>query len=244
MVEDHFAILAFHVSMGAMMFASLLALLAGWHGHRRPVYVVFAFMCLCGAGYQYWTADYYLASNVSEAAAALRMQWVAISFFLMLFFVFLGVYARFPKSVFWASGAVVLYGAMLLINALEPYSIRFSSLRVAEPLHLPWGETLSRFTGNPSRWHAFATVATVGAIAWGAWVTLALYRRYGRREALPLGTAVALIFVAGVTGVLIDRGVIDFFYLAGFAFLAMICVMAGSLALDLRNRNDALTQAA
>ena len=242
MVQDHFIILAFHVSMGAMLFAALLAFLAGWHGHRALVYAVFGLLCLAGTGYQYWTAHYYLASDVADAATALRMQWSFACLFLMFFFVFLGAYARFPKAVFWVSVAVTVYGSMLLINAVEPYSMRFSSLAMAEPLHLPWGETLSRFQGTPSKWHSFAAVAALGGIAWGAWITLSLYKRGDHKEALRLGIAVALLLVAGLSGSLIDQGVIDFFYVSGFAFLGMVCVMGGSLAGDLRDRNAALTQ--
>src|SRR5262249_26415373 len=122
----------------------------------------------------------------------------------------------------------------------SPYSARFSTLRAVDPLILPWGESLARFTGTLSPWRGPIEIASDAIVFWAVWRAVALFLRSRRLSALILVVYCVIQSAAIVEGFFIDLGATRTFYSAGFVSLGLVVFMNSSLALDFHARNTAL----
>jgi diguanylate cyclase (GGDEF)-like protein len=140
----------------------------------------------------------------------------------------------------WLAVVVAACAVLLVVNFSLPYGIRFSELRVAPPMHLPWGEQLSLYTGKRSHWALPLRLLVFGAFGWSIWRATVHWQNGQRRSAFLLGVGVSLQILAAFWGLLIDLELVQSVYLVGFAFLALMLLMSASLGVDLRDRNAAL----
>jgi hypothetical protein len=65
---------AYFISAGIMLYTGIHAAMMRFVGRQTTLYLAFAVMCFCAAGYQLTAAGYYLSNNVAEAVVALRWQ--------------------------------------------------------------------------------------------------------------------------------------------------------------------------
>jgi diguanylate cyclase (GGDEF)-like protein/PAS domain S-box-containing protein len=200
--------------------------------------LAFSASCFCAVGYQIATAIYYQAESVAVAADALRWQGVFIALFFPAFFLCAACYVKQQRLQPWFALILALFGALMIGNLLSPYSLRFDSLEHAPPLRLPWGETLARFSGKAGAGNFIEHLAGSIILLWVLWRTTEHYREGRRRQALLLGGCVALILAASLWGWLIDAGVVDSFYVAGFAFLGFTVLKNVGAAIELRDHAE------
>ena len=231
---------AYFVSAGIALFTGMLAIVMRFVGRQPALYLAFAAMCFCAASFQFTVAEYYMADTVAEAASALRWQVATLIIFVPIFFIFVAYYTGQQRIKPWLAALVLLYGGMLVADFASPYSLRFSSLEMIAPLRLPWGETLYRFSGTTGMGNWLYRAATSGVILWVLWRSVVQFRRGERRMALFLAACQGLLIAANLWGAMIDQGLIDSFYVAGFAFLGLVLLMSVSLALELRDRTSRL----
>ncbi len=229
---------AYFVSAGIALFTGTLAVLVRYVGRQPSLYLAFAGMCFCVTGFQFSVAEYYLADTIAEASVALRWQATSLILFVPIYFIFVARYTGQQRIKPWLIAIALFYGAMLVVNFASPYSLRFSSLDTTSPLILPWGETLSRFSGTAGIGNWLYRAATFGVILWALWRSAVQYRRGERRMAMFLAACQALLIAANVWGAMIDHGLVDSVYIAGFAFLGLVLLMSVSLALELRDRSS------
>jgi diguanylate cyclase (GGDEF)-like protein len=236
---------AFYVSAGITFWMGILAGIVGGLGRRVPLYLAFSLLCFPVTGFLYFSAVYYSAAMPAEAGEALRWQ---LTFGLLAFpalFWFIALYSRQANTRPWLATVTIAFLLLAVINLLSPYSIRFTALEAVTPLHLPWGETLARFHGTPNAWgQALIRIAAHAVLFWALWRCVVLFRRGERRVAGFLAAYLVLQFAAIVQGALVDLGYMDFFYTAGFAFLALVVLMGICLGMDLRDQKFSLEQTA
>jgi diguanylate cyclase (GGDEF)-like protein/PAS domain S-box-containing protein len=231
---------AYFVSAGIALFTGMLAIVMRFVGRQPSLYLAFAAMCFCTASFQFTVAEYYMADTVAEAASALRWQVATLIILVPIFFIFVAYYTGQQRIKPWLAALALLYGGMLVADFASPYSLRFSSLEMIAPLRLPWGETLYRFSGTTGMGNWLYRAATSGVILWVLWRSVVQFRRGERRMALFLAACQGLLIAANLWGAMIDQGLIDSFYVAGFAFLGLVLLMSVSLALELRDRTSRL----
>lgn len=231
---------AYFVSAGIALFTGILFVAMRFIGRQPSHYLAFAVMCFCVVGFQFTAAEYYMAETIAEAASAQLWQITYLTIFFPVFFIFVSLYTGQQRIKPWLAFITLLYGGMLAFNWTTPYSLRFDTLEMIEPLRLPWGEPLARFSGTASLGNGFFRAVTTGVIIWALWRSVVQYHRGERRMALFLASCQALLIAAGLWGTMIDRGLIDSFYVAGFTFLGFVLLMSVSLALELRDRNRRL----
>ena len=123
----------------------------------------------------------------------------------------------------WLAFITLLYGGMLVFNWTTPYSLRFDTLEMIEPLRLSWGETLARFSGTAGLGNGFFRAVTSGVIIWVLWRSVVQYRRGERRMALFLAACQVLLIAAGVWGSN-DRSWADRFFLCCGIRVSRVCV--------------------
>ena len=230
---------AFLLSVGIALWAMLPAAVAGLVGRRSPLYLAFAFTCLCVAGYQLATARYYTADSVAQAAEALHWQATCVVLFHPAFFAFVALYTGQRRTLPWLFTVALVFGGLLIIEWSLPHGLRFSTLEADGVLRFPWGETLARFKGEAGTWNVVMRIAHLSVFGWAIARTVVLFRTGARRHAMFL-TASTAIIGAGTWGLLIDLGLVASFYIAGFAYLGFVLLMSISVNMDLQERTAAL----
>ena len=237
-------LVAFLVSAGVVLYTGIQTAIVGFARQRLPLYLEFSVICFCAAGYQLATAGYYVADSVLAAAEALRWQMAFVLLFHPAAFLFIAHYTGQRSIKPWLALLALIFGALTIVNFATPHSLRFSALEAAAPLRMPWGETLSSFTGELGIFHWFARVSSLGIFLWAAWRTVVQYRRRERRTALFLAASLLLVQGAFTEGLLIDLGVIKFVYLGAFAWLGIALLMSVCLGMELRDKSTRLAATA
>jgi diguanylate cyclase (GGDEF)-like protein len=233
-------ILIFLISAGVVFYSGMEAAIVGALSRRDPLYLVFSFTCICVAGYLVSTALYYTADSIPAAAQALRWQMAAALAYVPALFALIALFTAQRNFGRWLALVAIACAALLVANFILPYGIRFSDLRVAQPMQLPWGERLSLYTGQRSLWALPLRLMVFGAFGWSIWRAKVHWANGQRRSAFLLGFGVSLQILAAFWGLLIDLEIVQSVYLVGFAFLALMLLMSASLGVDLRDRNAAL----
>jgi PAS domain S-box-containing protein len=233
---------AFVACSGIAFCAAVQFGLAGIVGERSKLYLAFSALCLCLAGYLYASASYYSAHSVVQAAHALRWQAAFSILSDPLFFLFVALYTGQKRLKLWLTVVSLFWASHLIANFASPYGIRFSTLRAAEPLRLPWGESLARFSGEIFVWSRSARVVGVAMFLWAIWRLVTLFRRSGRRTALLLAVYCIAQLATVLLTYLTDFGAMNLFYTSGFVFMGLVLLMSASLAIEFHTRNATIKQ--
>jgi PAS domain S-box-containing protein len=233
---------AYLVSFGIVLCAAVQFGLAGLVGERSRLYQALSAACLAIAGYVYMTAEYYSARSVLQAARLLRWQCAFFIVFVPVFAWFVSLYTKQERSKLWLTLVGLVSAISLVVNFASPFSIRFSILRADEPLRLPWGESLSGFSGEVTVWRRGMPLLASAVFIWAIWRAVGLFKKSWHRSALVLAVYCVIQLATGVQGYLIDAGAIRTFYTAGFPVVGLVVFMSASLALEFHARNAALKQ--
>jgi PAS domain S-box-containing protein len=227
---------AFLISAGIVFYTAVQATAVGIVRRRVPLYFAFALACLCAMVYQLATVAYYTGGSVASAAYALHWQLSAVFVFCPAFFAFTALYTDQQRIAPWLTVVAAFFALLALDNLAQPYGVRFSSLEADGTLRLPWGESLSHFSGAPSGWDAVFHLSGLALLIWAFARAVIQYRRGVRRAALFLAGYLILQTASLLNSWLIDLGVIRSLYLGGFAFLSLAVLMSLSLGLELQER--------
>jgi diguanylate cyclase (GGDEF)-like protein/PAS domain S-box-containing protein len=221
---------AYLVSAGGMLFAGIQAGLVWLARRQARVYGFFGVMCFCAAGYQLCTAAYYLAPGVAQACTALHWQLLCLCVYTLAFYCFVCVYTGQQRLSPWLGIMAATAVAIMAADLLSDYSLRFSELRSAAPLRMPWGEELGHVAGRGDVVRrASIFVPALLSCAWGLYRARVQYRAGARWPAQYLAVCIGLLVAGGIWGALIDAGVVRSFYVAGFAYIGMVLLMGFSL---------------
>ncbi|HUK90755.1 MAG TPA: ATP-binding protein [Blastocatellia bacterium] len=227
---------AYWISGGIAFYAAIHSTAASVTRGGNPMYRAFSLVCLTAAGYLCAAAGYYSSGTVAEAANWMRWLEAFVIAVLPTFYWFIALYTGQKQVRYKLLTIALICGVFSIINFRSPYSLRFKSVNGMKPLTMPWGETLSRLSGDPGAPQILGNIAFAGILIWALWRTVILYRTGSRRSAIFLGTNCLIVSLAAVEGYLIDHDIIVSFYMTGFAFLGLVLLMNTSIALDDRDR--------
>ena len=222
------------VCAGIVLYTGIQALILAYFRRRTLLHLVFAVSCFCAVVYQIALTQYYLTTEIATAATALRWQFGAIIVFLPSFVFFVVLYSSGSMTRPAVVSISAFFLCLLIINALSPYSMRFSTLAYQGALVLPWGESIATFSGTVHPWNKILRVIYGVILSWALWRTVLQYQQGEKRAAIFLAICVLLIIAATIWGGLIDAGYLRTFYIAGYAFLGLALLMSVSLGMDLR----------
>src|SRR5262245_49946873 len=232
----------FLIGGGIALCAALQFALAGLIGERSRLHRAFSAVCACAAGHLYMSAGYYSAGSVRQAAELLRWQTAFAILFSPVFFWFVALYTDQKRIRPWLTIISLTCAVCLIANFTSPYGLRFSALRADEPLRLPWGESLARFTGPVSPWRSGLLLLNTTILLWAIWRAAVLFKSSRRLGVLFLALYCAIQFATIPVGFLSELGVANFFYTGGLAFLVLVVFMSASLAFEFHASEAALKQ--
>src|SRR6185436_15040968 len=181
-------------------------------------------------------AQYYRAPSVAAAVDALHWHFGFIMMFHPAFFGFVALYTGQRRFKPWLIAVTAIFAALFVTCLASPFTLRFTAMEADGVLRLPWGEELAHFRGKAGIWNLLVRLAVWAVLGWAMVRTVIQFRRGERRAAMFLAVCVALLLAASVQGAMIDWGMIDSFYTAGFAFLALAALMSVSMGMELRDR--------
>lgn len=225
----------FWISIGILLFTAIQAAVLGFTWNRKALYWSFTLMCACAIGFQFGMVSYYTADSLPEAATALRLQFGFALAFFPAYFVFIALYSNQPNFKFWFILVALISAVLMVYHFNSPYGLRYETLELSAPLNLPWGETLSRFSGKIGLGGMLLRGFFVVITCWALWRAVVEYRQANQRTALFLMACLGLLIGSTIWGVGIDYGVIDSIYVIGFAYLGIALFMTISLGLELRD---------
>ncbi len=243
-----FVIYALFLTAGITLCSGLQSLLTRCAGSERKVHLTFAALSLCVTVFQLATAGYYLAETVPQAVLALHWQLQSACLTLGLIFFFVALQTGQRRIRPWLQSVALLSASLMVADLMLPYGLRFESLELGPPLHLPWGELLGHVYGVTGFWRNTGLFALFWAVClWGLYRSALQYRAGQRGTAALLGACISMMLVATIWGACIDLGLIRSFYVAGFSFLGLVLLMSISLGMqqaqtvaDLRTERDRL----
>jgi diguanylate cyclase (GGDEF)-like protein len=243
---DSFAIIVpgHFICAGILIYTALVAAMVGGYRARRPLYLAFASTCLTSAMVVLARGAYYLSDSLGGGVEAMRWTQHGIILFTYSLLLFVTIYTHTPVRGRWLAINVAGLATFLLANHFLPQGIRFSEVTAFGYTYLPWGESVFRLEGTPGPWNAAYRVFTVLGLAWCVTRLIAQYRAGQRREALTLGTYMAVLFATSVQGALVDWGFLHSFHWAGFALVGLALLMGIHLLMDLSDQNRALAAGA
>ncbi|HEY2628030.1 MAG TPA: EAL domain-containing protein [Usitatibacter sp.] len=232
------------VCTGVLLYTAIVSAVMGMYRARAPIYISFAAVCLCSAGFAACTAAYNLAGSEAEALEAMRWQFTFGAPLALSLFVFVAYYTDAPRMQRWFAGAAALTVVYLIVNFVLPLGVRFSSITASRTLTLSWGESIHHLEGVPGPSHVAFRVLTLALLVWALRRFIVQYRAARQREAIVL--AVYLIGLVGATlqGALIDLGILQTFNWTPFALGGLAVIMGLNLLVSLREQNLELVRTA
>ncbi|HEY8101134.1 MAG TPA: EAL domain-containing protein [Burkholderiaceae bacterium] len=233
------------ISVGITLHAAMQAIIFALMGKRKWLYFNFSGMSLIAAAYLLTETLYYTSTSITDAATLLQCQVALGILFMPVFFSFVVLYTGQKNFKTWLWILAAISSFLFVLNfAMAPYSLHFSSLDKALPLTLPWGETLTVYSGHVSPWSIVVRATISIVFIWAiirAWI---MFRRGRQRSSLLLAFALTFIFLGSFVGMAVDFGYVQFFYLGGLSFLGLVIFLSVALGLEIRDQNRTLRSTA
>ncbi len=181
----------------------LLELVVASGVHNPAIHYAFGLTALAAAAnafvepLAYWPRDVVAYNAAMKLQISIQIAW----WFLLVWFVvrYTGVARRWLVTV-------VLTGlsAATLIHLVSPYGLLFDDIQDLIVVRLPWGETISLAAGTPNPLRIIGDLTILALIALMIDTCLRMLRAGRRRQAILLGSSLAMLMVALVHGTLVD----------------------------------------
>ncbi len=232
--------LLFYLSSGVMLAAAIQAVALALFSGPRKLLGTFAVAAVSAAVYQYYSGHYYQATSVAESLHALRIQSSAVIVGLFFIAWFMGLYTRFAHTERMLPMVAVWCVLMLVINWQSPGTIRFDGDVHQSVLILSWGERLTTLVGSPGDYGWLLHGGGLIFLFWVLYQSISLWRQRLHLKSTLLGIYVLVQIAAASINMLIDQGVLSFFYVSGFAVVVLLLMLAAGIAMDIRKQSETL----
>ena len=213
------------ITAGVMLISAVQTLCIGLLGGEKKLYFPFSTMAAAVAIYQLSYA-YSLSSNgIADALLGLKWQAAAITVFFPAAFLFMATYSRQKAVGFWFALVLISSAALFVINLLSPYSLRYESVQPLQLYFTSSGELLHLVRGRQSLsgylMHAYGLVI----LLWLFYRCIALFKQGKKRAAELFCLYLIMQLAAAIYGSMIDKGIVEGFYVAGYSFTALVLLM-------------------
>ena len=230
------------VAAGVLAHAALLSLFMVHYDQKwRQLHWYFSAMCVITTAEMLLRMYLNVTDSIANAAYLFQWQYALILMLIPLLFGFVAIYTEQERIRTWQFWVTAVSTGLIAVDFLHtPYSLRFSSLHLAGPMQLPWGETIPWYTGSASAWNIGARVFVTAILVWAVIRAYRQYRSGRPRAALFLAGGLALLWLASMIGFLVDLRYLAVPEPGAFGFFGMIVFMSVALAMEARDRAHAL----
>jgi len=194
----------------------------------------FFLLCLMVAGHVVAKAGGYQAQSAEEIVFWRRWDtaFAAMVFIFLVWFV--REYAGL-RSVWGPALLSLLLFAFVPLAMLLPHGVVFTELPAMIDHTLPWGEQVTDIRVRPfTNAHGAGWFAVLMSLAYGLYGGVQQYRRGEYTRARWLLVALAVFLLLLTINFVEDLGLLDFFYVGEFGFLALVFLMNRALELESR----------
>ena len=238
----HLFVPAIWMAAGISLFAGVHFTIAGAGRRREPGFLAFGLLCLLISAYMALTAQIYLTRSVVAVSQIARYRVALMCFTYPVVVWFVGEFTGMHKLWPWLTSAGLLFGNLLLINAVSPHSLLYSAITQRAPLVLPWGETLSDFIGSSAPLAAFYYAAGYAVFLWVLWRCMVMWQAKVWKKALPLAVFLVVQLATFLHAEIMVQLGLRSVLLGDFAYLILVLVMSFALRHELHERAAALNQ--
>jgi len=230
------------IGSGISLFAGLLFGLFGLLRRQEQVFLAFGVLSILLGIYMMFSAQWYQAESVRSIASITRIEMAIICVVYPIFVWFIGLYINntlFPKFLLAVSG---IFGALFIINLFSPYSFLYEQITFAEPIHLPWGESVNKYNTpiRPIAWLYY--IATYSIFIWALYRSVASWVKAHNARALSIIIYLVIQMLVVIHAELIDNLNLQSVYLGELAFLILVLMVGTTLVQEVRIRSASLEQ--
>lgn len=239
-MESSFLAALFAGSIAINLMAAVLVLATGRDSKGlHPFYSVVA-LCVTNAAYQYCNWRYHASLDTVDAVLWLKWQLTFVALLFPSYFHTFSIWSRRPKANTWLIGMSVLALILIIVNWLMPFGVRFSEIQAFREVTLFNGEVIHVLDGEISPVNTIYHGIILVVIGIVLLRVNALLDYQLRGPALSIIAFILLQLVAILIGALIDKGVINSFYVAGFTTTLLILFICINLSLQVRKQTALL----
>jgi PAS domain S-box-containing protein len=183
----------------------------------------------------------YNATSVAAASLWQRGEVIAFMLWGAAFIWFIADYtSQKPKKILYIFTAYFLLAAAVQIvdrSELTWLSTDYPSIK---EILLPNGFEITYYEMTPGLFTNIQSLLSIPVFIFMAWMVARYYRSGNRKNALPLIVSLLFLWAGVFNDTLVSSGVYAFVYLTEYAFIAIILLMAVSLAQQVATVSDAL----
>jgi diguanylate cyclase (GGDEF)-like protein len=194
---------------------------------------IFAAICLVFSLFQLFTAMQYLAKDPRAAMAA--HKWVNACAVLMipLGWYLIASFVNTRRTLAIAHVAACVAALVLVYNGVDPLGYRFAALHPADPISLPWGETLYVLSGTPSWVSRLMRLLGFTLLLYACRVAFRTRKQQDRTANHLAVWSIAVMTASSILAALADMGVLKMPAISGFAFLFLLASFSIVLRADM-----------
>jgi PAS domain S-box-containing protein len=229
---------ALYIFAGACLYAATHHALYAQGRPLNRTHLWFSLLCLMVSGHVLAQAGGYQAESAQEIVSWRRLDITFAALIFASFPWFVREYTdlrpiRVPLLV------SVLMLVFVPLNMLLPHGVAYHAPPTMAYYVLPWGEQIADLRVRPQGSVLTAAfLAAFTSMAYGLYAGVQQYRRGERIRARRLLVAVALFASLVQINFLINLGLVDFIYVGGFGFLALILLMHRALDAERRTAHE------
>ena len=177
----------------------------------------------------------YTADTLDDYVSWLKWEMATVFLMFVVYPWFISEYTGI-RPRWLLLGISVLSFILLVVNAIQPYSLQFVEISRLEHIHLPWGETISVAMGRNGTGYFIGVAFVLLSFFYSLYALTMCYFRQRTTTTLAMLLAIGLLMVTGIEGMLVRMSVINFIHLGPFGILAMIIAMSMALNQDMQNK--------
>ncbi len=217
----------------AICFAISVFTLTLWIQKREIRANLFFSLAAFGAGfYAIFDLQLNFASDIEEHIFLLKISTLGVSL-IFIGLVWFIIY-HFKTARRWLGIVITtIWGILLFLNFISPYSLIYTSYVDLIKFDLRWGESIYRFVGERHPGSYVADLMSLLFLIFVVDASIKLWRLGERRRTILIGGSILLFTVAaGIHTPLVDIGYISSPYLIAFAYLFIVLAAGFEISFD------------
>lgn len=206
-------------------------------------HLTFSLTCFAVGFYDIFAIGVYNANSVAQAAPWQRGQIINMMLFGLAFLWFISDYTDYkPKKVIYPVSAYFLFGAVM--HALDRSELTWLSVDMPSIKRIVlWnGAKITYFEMTPGLFTNLQSLISLPIFLFMLWMAIRFFRQGNADEATPLLLSLIVFWLGIFNDIFVSSGLYQFVYLIEYSFLAIILLMALSLASQLDKVSQALLE--